>query len=135
MVAADQIVREWIADCLDRLQSGEAISLPRGALTDLTKRITETPKQERSTAAINMLRRVYDAEFGFGAWPSPEEIEAVLKATTPPLAALTEDACSFCEHPASDHARGQLRRTEPCERPDCCCGNYQNAVKRQNAIE
>lgn len=56
-------------------------------------------------------------------------------ATTPPLAALTENACSFCEHPASEHARGQLRRTEPCERPDCCCGNYQNAVKRQNAID
>lgn len=90
-VDAQRIVREWIADCSDRLQSGETMSLPKGALTDLIKRIEESPKQEKSTAAVKMLRKVYDAEFGFGAWPAPEEIEAVLKATAP-IAASVDDS-------------------------------------------
>lgn len=34
------------------------------------------------------------------------------------------EPCAFCDHSASDHARGQMRRTEPCEAPDCDCGNY-----------
>lgn len=58
------------------------------------------------------------------------------KANAAPAApSPAEPICSFCEHPASEHARGQMRRTEPCEYPDCECGNYDEPAALRTSVE